>query len=420
VTGALFAGAVVVLMPAPLLQASTPQNDLLLTFLVGSGALLVARGLRGRSLGELAAGGCAWGLAIGTKPTAGLAVLVLLPALVLLLVRERPPRALLLRALPCVALPVALLGGANYFENVLHRGDPLGGSVAVLRREYAHASAPVNTARVVWLVLLDAPGFRSPDELEQVLASPRHELFRGAAGAYFTPPDAAVQTQVDEDNNAFGITGAVLLLPLVIWALVSPRAPPAERVLALAAVLYVVVFAAVMGYSPDDGRLVMPGVLLAAPLLAHLASRRWSRAAVPVVALIAAWPLLVANPSKRVLSPSTLTQTRVDQQLVDFGNATPVLRALGRHVGPREPLGYVETRDYTDTDWPVYPLFGDGPARRVELLTPAELSAGGLRRRQLRAVFVPPSKCHGPGCDINLHGLPHAPLGGGVQLVLNR
>jgi hypothetical protein len=290
----------------------------------------------------------------------------------------------------------------------------------VLRREYARASAPVNTARVAWLVVLDAPGLRSPDALERLLASPRQELFRGAAGAYFTPPDAAVQTQVDEDNDAFGVTGALLLLPLVAWALVSPRAPPAERLLALAAVLYVVVFASVMGYSPDGGRLVMPGVLLAAALLAHLAARPWSRAAVAVVALIAAWPLLVANPNKRVLSPSTLGQTRVEQQLVEFGNAKPVLRALGRRVGPHEPVGYVETRDYTDTDWPAYPLFGDGPARRVELLTPAELSASGLRRRHLRAVFVPPSKCHGPGCDINLRGLPHVALGGGVQLVLNR
>jgi hypothetical protein len=420
VPGALLAAAVVVLMPVALLQASTPQNDLLLTFLVGSGALLVARGLRGRSLGELAAGGCAWGLAIGTKPTAALAALVLLPGVVLLLVRERPPRALLLRALPCVALPAVLLGGGNYFENMLHRGDPLGGSVTALRREFAHASAPVNTLRVIWSVALDAPGFRSPAELEQLLASPRQELFGGAAGAYFAPPDAAIQTQVDEDNAAFGITGAVLLLPLILWALVSPRAPPAERLLALAGVLYVVVFAGVMGYSPDDGRLVMPGVLLAAPLLAHLAGRRWSRRAVAVLALIAAWPLLVANPNKRVLSPSALGQTRVDQQLVEFGNAKPVLRALGRHVGPREPLGYVETRDYTDTDWPVYPLFGNGPARRVELLTPAELNASGLRRRRLRAVLVPPAKCRGPGCQVNLRGLAHVPLGGGVQLVLNR
>jgi hypothetical protein len=63
----IFAAALFVALPQPILQATTTQNDLVVTFFIAAAALFGVSGLRNGSRGELAVAGAAAGLAIGTK-----------------------------------------------------------------------------------------------------------------------------------------------------------------------------------------------------------------------------------------------------------------------------------------------------------------------------------------------------------------
>ena len=66
----LFAAALFALMPQPLLQSSTTQNDLIMAFFLGAGTLFGARGIRDSDVGDLVIAGAALGLAVGSKGTA--------------------------------------------------------------------------------------------------------------------------------------------------------------------------------------------------------------------------------------------------------------------------------------------------------------------------------------------------------------
>src|SRR5207245_1211378 len=71
---ALWAAAVFVLLPEPLLQGATDQNDLLVAFFLLAGGYFAVRGLRDGRMAEVGLGAVGAGLAAGTKLTAALAL----------------------------------------------------------------------------------------------------------------------------------------------------------------------------------------------------------------------------------------------------------------------------------------------------------------------------------------------------------
>jgi hypothetical protein len=418
--GALFAGAVVVLMPEPLLQAATPQNDLLLAFLAGAAALFAARGLRERSRGHLVVAALALGLATGTKGT----VLFLLPAIALLVgaaaVSHPPPRRPAAFAVAVSVAALAALGAPGYVANLARTGNLTGGTDGSIDREFAQDGPLRDLARVSWSTLLDAPGL-APHAVQRLLADPARDLFAGAHGSYFEPPAKALQAAVDEDTAALGLVGLLVLLPVIAVSAFGRRAPRARRLTALSALTGLACFALTLGYSPDDGRLVMPALLLAAPLLAAVASRRRLAWPVAALAIAGAVPCLVANPGRRLIrgdgEPSALTLTRSGQQLMWFDREPPVLAALGRAVSPRAPLAWAQTRDFTDSEWTAYPLFGRRLERRAIPLPPSSITPAELRRRGLAGAVVFPARCKGPGCTVSARGMLVTPLGEGVALL---
>jgi hypothetical protein len=57
-----FAAGLFVVLPMPILEAATTQNDLVVSFFIAATALFTARGLRDRNLGDLAVAAAAAGL----------------------------------------------------------------------------------------------------------------------------------------------------------------------------------------------------------------------------------------------------------------------------------------------------------------------------------------------------------------------
>jgi hypothetical protein len=206
----------------------------------------------------------------------------------------------------------------------------------------------------------------------------------------------SIDHSVSEDRSAFGPVGFLLFLPLVAFTALRLRAPPAERMVALAAILYLLVFAATTSWNEWVGRVLIPMVALGAPLLAALYSRGWTRGLAVVLALVGLVPCVLVNPQKRLLvperDPTILEHDRIAQQTMLRSELRPVYRALERQL-PGKPVGFVGSEDAWD-----YPLFGEHRERRVERLTAEQAENDELVRGKGLAAIVwaqvgrPPSR----------------------------
>ena len=141
---ALFAAAVFVILPGPVLESVTTQNDLVACFTATSAVALGVTGLARGHRGLLVLAGVALGIGIGVKGT----VLFGLPAVGLILlaaaVKARAWRGLggLIAA---AVVATAALGAFGYIEAFVREGDPFGGV-----REQTERITPVPATRCAW------------------------------------------------------------------------------------------------------------------------------------------------------------------------------------------------------------------------------------------------------------------------------
>src|ERR1051325_2425451 len=122
-----FAACLFVLLPEPLLQSTTTQNDLIEAFFIAAAAFFVVRGLRDRSRGDVAVAALAMAIAVGTKGTAFIAGTALAVLGVAALIAWRPPARFIALAGAQALLALIALGAYNYLLNLRNRGGPLGG-----------------------------------------------------------------------------------------------------------------------------------------------------------------------------------------------------------------------------------------------------------------------------------------------------
>lgn len=399
---ALFAAALFAILPQPVLQASTTQNDLIVSFFVVATGVFGVRGIRDRDGGDLAIGALALGLAVGTKGTA----LVALPALAVVLgaalMAYRPPRALVLRGAALAAASLALLGAFNYVLNQEREGNPLGGV-----REQTDRESPLfkNTVRIAW-TFAESPGANLP-WLDTTLVRAAQELFGDLRNSAFT--GFKVETVVHEDSSAFGLVGLVLFFPLLLVALAAPRSPPAHRVLAAASLLYFAVFVVGNEYNMWMGRVLLPGVAIGAPLMVALHGRGMLRGAALALALLGLVPSLFSSETKPLAvprgQPNILSLDRTQQQTFPRREMASVLSELRRAAEPEDPLGLVRGEDSWD-----YPFFGRQRVRRIVPLSPAQATHDTMRREGLRGIVF---------ANVNPpEGLPVRPLAQGYWFAL--
>ena len=375
---ALFAAALFVLLPQPTLQASTTQNDLIVCFFLVAALLFAVRGLRDRHTGELAVGAVALGVAVGTKGTALLALPSVAIVLVAALVACRPPARIVARAAALGVIAVAALGAFNYVLNQ----DSFGTAFGPIRDTVERTSAvPANSLRLAW-TFVDSPGLSAP-WLNNALARPANGLFGDQSTDNFR--GFTLDSSVNEDGSAYGLVGLFIVLPLFLIALVGPRSPPARRVLAAAALAFLVVFAVTNEYNPWVGRVMMPAIAIGAPLLAALWSRPVLGAAAVALALAGALPSLLANELKPLLVPigheTILERDRFEQQSLARPEIVAVIRGLSAASDPDAPIGLVRGYDSWD-----YVFFGRQLRRRVIPLAHTQASHGTMRRLGLRGI----------------------------------
>jgi len=361
---AAFAAAVWVLLPGPLVQATTTQNDLVTSSLLLATIAFGLRALRERPSTDLVLAAIAFGLAVGTKGT----MLFALPSLALVLGAAlwqwRPPRRTVAALLGSAALAVVVLGAFGYIENLEATGSPVGGLPALAEREYPPLP---NAVRVAWS-FVESPG---------VGVSWADRLFGQTLGRRddeFTPAwfDFTLGTSTAEDTVAAGLVGLLVLAPLALWTAAAPHRPLVLRALGAGALLYVALFGVLYTATPYNGRVLMPAVALAAPLLALTARRPWSRVLVLMLAVTSALPMLLTNLGKPVLvdrgTPNVWQMSRQQQMTINQPAQLPVVTELDRRFGPGARLGFLGGEDSWD-----YPLFGARLGRTVVRVDPAEV-----------------------------------------------
>ena len=389
---ALFAAALFAVLPQPLLQATSTQNDLIAAFFVLACAVFGVRGLRERRAGDLAVAALAAGLAVGTKGT----TLALAPALAIIFAAEawraRPPRRLALGGVGAAAASIIALGTWGYAQNVAHEGSPFGGLAGATRRQ----SAVVPNA--VWSLwtFVDSPGVRVP-VLGTLFPRAAHKLGQRFESATYR---FRVDTDVSEDTSAYGIVGWLALLPVLLFYAVRRRAGP-RRVWAAAGLVGLAAFATTFEFNQWVGRLLLPTVALAAPLLAGLAARRAVAIMAIVAAIVVIPPCLRSNPNKPLgVGANALSRDRIAQMTAVRPEMDTVLRSVRARFGDRAPLAFVGGEDSWD-----YPLFGEHRQRHVVRFAgradPRGLRASGVRGVLFANVRRPGPEFHpqriGPG-----------------------
>ena len=415
---AAFGAAVFALMPIPLIQSATTQNDLLLTFLLIAALVFAVTGLRQRARAPLLVAALAAGLAVGTK----LDFVFIAPAALLILGATlratRPPWRLVAFGAASTVAAVAALGSFNYVQNELNT-HTLTGFSGTPNGDFIKADPLLDAARTAWN-MVEAPDLPVPDWVADPAEAVVAPLFRGLHGSYFAAPDPAIANFASADSSAYGLVGLLVLLPLLAVSILAPRARPWQRLLAVCAVGYFAAYSLALGYNPESGRYLMPAAALAAPLFGLLARRR-AAAVVTVVLLAATLPAALLHESyKPVLAgdgePSVFSLDRLGQQSLDDDTLLRPLRRLATLVGPHEALGFVAQDNLDD-----YLLFGEPLARRlVAFQDPTKLTRRVLRANHLRYVFVAfadQSPCVGRICLTHRAGLRFTALGGHAYLV---
>lgn len=392
---AVFAGALFVLLPEALMQATTTQNDLVVALFLVTAAVFAVKGLRDRHTGELIVSGAALGLAVGTKGTAlfgaGAVGILVIGALV----AYRPPRRVVAIAAAAAIGGVAAFGAFNYVLNQHDKGSLLGGVQG--ETKLPEGADVANNAVLVGWSFFDSPGVGIPvlDLLSQRVA----ELLPDETTNGL---NTSLDTQVHEDASAFGLVGFVFLPAVLLFSLFRRRGPTARRLVAAASILLMLVMMWKLVYNPWWGRILLPMVAIGAPLLAMLGRRRALAAVVLVVAVPNAVssvlsdnakPLLVASGGKTIFD-----RDRLSQQTIQRPEVLPNVQAVFRLTGPDDAIGFVGGEDSWD-----YPFFGAHLNHRVVRFDlPQQVTVDVMKRYGLAGVVFVDEAKPPPGLDAQI------------------
>jgi 4-amino-4-deoxy-L-arabinose transferase-like glycosyltransferase len=358
-------------LPEVVLQSTTEQNDLTAAAFLVCGAYFLLDAMQRDRRASLLFTGVALGLAVGTKPTAMLA----LPGLLLgVLMLWRPsPRTWLGTGLLAALLALAL-AAPWYVENLLDFGSLNGPPAIAGMQTITHPTIQtfaVNLERHL-IGFLDpaGPAYLASGSktlactvgnnlttgLARLLRIPAHLPaldFPFWPGAYDPRPACTFQ----EDGSWYGL-GGLLILGCVLACSLRRRRNPAI-VLALAALSFLLGAALLLRWQPWEGRLLVPFMALGAPLSGLLyralcRHRLWPLAQVLVLYVAAGGVAAAIDSQAKPLS----AWATLDQLPVAYGQISPAV--LDSYVPSTARLAI-----YLDGDDWEFPLFGPRLTRTV-------------------------------------------------------
>ena len=367
-----FAALLVATLPQVALQSVASQNDLLTASFLAAALYFTL----GRARVELVLAGLAVGLALGTKATAALALPLLLLAAVLMHDRRR-----VLYGVASACAAFALVGAYGYVLNLAHTGRPLGAPYALgpLLRPEPSISGTASTAARLGYNFVDLSGYPVPRRVLRPIEGAGERLF-DVAHIPVNPPDSTVlkppriaspfdfriNKRSEETRSYFGPLVVLVLLPLAcacVVAVARRRAPPVYLVPVLAIPLFVLGIAVLTRYNEFNGRYLVPGVVLAMPLVALVYRYRALAAGVACIGVLTLALVHVRSevkPSGGRGEPAIWTLTRAEAQSITSAGMDDVIESVERHVPSDGRLGYALRYN----DW-IYPFYGPRLDRRL-------------------------------------------------------
>ncbi len=379
---AVFASLLFATLSEVVLQATSAQNDLVVSAYVVACAYFVL----GRTRADTALTGLALGLALGTKLTAVYA----LPVLALLAVLTLPRRRLAgLAAASAVAF--VAVGSFAYVENVVHGHGPLG--PREVRMPFTPEVSPggtVSTASRVLYRFADLSGYAADIRVRVtvmnagIFAFDKLGIDAEPVGATQRPFYFIPNIRANEDVSFFGPLGAFLLVPLLLGycgAFVVRRTSGKKAALALALPLFAVELAVTYKYNEWLGRFMIVPVALGTALVARVYAARLVSGIFAVMGIVFLAFALVHNERKPL---DVWSLSRVGQQELTFegGGPSPSLRGIATLVPQDTRIGVL----LADEDFD-YPLYGAHLSRRLVPL-PADEPLRAARSLGLQWVVI--------------------------------
>jgi hypothetical protein len=344
------------------LQATTTQNDLIITACTVAAAYF----LLGRSRVEIGLAALAIALALGTKLTAIFAAPILLLLAIALLSRRQ-----IVTFVFAAVVAFTAFASPGYARNIREYGSPIGPPSVLTRWEAKRTpSAVAATVGRVLYRFMDLSGMQRrsialPKRLDASIYVPIVVHGKWPLTSYptsFFPLNA----RADENFSYFGPLGALLILPLAFGYLLAwtrSRADRAKGVLALAVPVYLLTLALAYSYNEWIGRFMLVPVGLVAPLIARSYAVRSLR--IPVTALGALFLVLaLLHNTHKPLGfggqDPFWTLSRPQQQALARPYLATALEGFDRVVPEAARVGYV----LGEEDWD-YPLYGEHFKRRL-------------------------------------------------------
>ena len=362
------------------LEATTAQNDLVVSAYVVAAACF----LLGRSRREALLAALAYGLALGTKPTA----LYALPLLLLLVIATLQRRRIA-ELVAATAVAFAGFGSLFYVEDALKYGSPLGPSseLAAFQPRITAGNAVSSTARTLYR-FVDFSGYDADIRVRVTLlelgrlAFERLHIDPEPMSATLTPFFYLPTIRANEDLSYFGPLGALLLLPLsagYACAFLVRRTSPAKAALALALPLFAAELALTYKYNPWLGRFMILPAALAVVLAARVYALRAVAALCAVVGVLFLGFALAHNERKPIgldgTTPVWSLGRDAAEGLVGPG-AGELFQAVDSIVPAHARVGVL----LGDDDWD-YPLYGRHLTRQLVVLgAPAPFRQARERR----------------------------------------
>ena len=409
-TGQVVASVVAATLPMGMLQASSTQNDYVVTFWLVCLAYFTLAATRRPGWGVSAGVGAALGLAVLTKATA---YLFATPLLVWLLVGYgRSMRWRCYRHVLLIAGVVLALNLGHWLRNTDLYGTPLvwqDGTTAssytnevigvgtllsnVIRNTSLHASVPVGSEQVRAQIGKQLAQWidRAHALIGMDASDPR------TTWGQVTTPDGQ-QFRVEPFHMHEDIAGNPLHLLLVLYALVAVCASGALRrgpVLVYAGVLVAgfLLFCLVLKWQPWHSRLHLPLFVLWAPAVSIALSQGWSRRigqGAAAVLLVVALVLIGYNETRPLYGPRSIFFTeRADQYFATRSFGADYRAAIGYlNAQTRENIGLVLGENAWE--YPFWALLDgeDGGSPRLEHVLVGNVSGRLATQHQRPAAII--------------------------------
>jgi hypothetical protein len=378
----LWAAAAVVAMPAFVAQASSSQNDLILSFFAAATLLFAMRSLTG-DRGSMVIAALAAGMLIGTKSNGMLIIAAI--GLALVVANGRDWRRLV-RPAVYAAIGIALLGTFNYAQNIVDRGGLIATPHVGKPSVESPREWPNNAVLVSWTTAMNFPGANYGAIEDMIQRGSTRFIERPAAKLSDVPPTSLVTgSSLTEDVVGLGLPLLLLLLPSLALALIDRR----DRQRFAYAVGSIAGFAAIcltLRFNPWIGRFAMAPAVLGAPLIAAMTRREGLRMLTLIVVTLSMFTIAVRGTNKPLGAGSwsdSPRSSRVAQlTIVKVNEAAPIAK-VNALVPEKARLGFVGF----ENSWE-YPYFGSHLRRKLIKLSLYDVKPGAFKKHRLDAIFV--------------------------------